>query len=64
MPKKKVPKSVQDYHDYVIELKLPVSYKQITEACVKQRGQRVTIDLDCTHGSLEIIEAKEAEEKT
>ena len=62
--KPRIPKSVLDYHDYIVELELPADYKQVTEACVKQRGSRVTIDLDCTHGSLEPIEEEETEEKT
>lgn len=56
--KRKVPRSILDYHDYVIELELPDEFKDTKEICVKERGGKFTVDTDCTHGNIEEITEK------
>jgi hypothetical protein len=58
--KSRIPKSSQDYHDYVIEVNLPEGFQNITEACVRQTGSRITVDLNCRHGRLEVETEEES----
>ena len=64
--KRTAPLSSQDFHDYFIDLEIPENYLPADheDICVRQKGSRVTVDLDCRAGRVEKLTEEQIKEVT